>query len=164
MKNAFYIPGDVFDGFLTGGAMNAQDGACVFAVADPSIAELIPPPLKLTDPDHPLLYIYLVNIREPNFAPWYIEGGIAVMVRYGDLEGSYFFNLQLSGPGALMGALSGRDSVGLPKKLSEEMVVWREGNLGHCYIQRKGVRLLDIKLEIGRYNDPNFSLSIENCQ
>jgi acetoacetate decarboxylase len=105
-----------------------------------------------------------VNIREPTFAPWYLEGGIGVMAKSGDKTGIYFFNLQLSGPGALMGAFTGREGSGLPKKLCERIVVERTGDYGHCYIERKGVRLVDVTLEMGRYNTPDCSFEGENCE
>jgi acetoacetate decarboxylase len=37
---------------------------------------VLPPPLALIDSEHPVVMVYVVNIREPTFAPWYMEGGI----------------------------------------------------------------------------------------
>ena len=149
---------------MTSASMNTQEGIYVFGLADPSVKKLLPPPLELADANNPMIYIYIVNIREPTFAPWYLEGGIGALVKYGDKMGIYFFNLQLSGPGALMGAFSGREGSGLPKKLCERIVVERMGNYGHCYIERKGIRLVDVELEIGSYNLPSFSAEAEGCE
>jgi acetoacetate decarboxylase len=68
--------------------------------------------------------------------------------------GVYFLNLQLSGPGAPMGLLSGREFSGLPKKICERIVVERNGNWAHALIESKGRRIFSIEAEIGEYNDP----------
>lgn len=151
------------DNFMEGAAMNSQDGIFLYGIADPSVKKFLPPPLELADPENPLLYLYIVNIREPTFGPWYMEGGIGVVAKYGDKSGVYFFNLQLSGPNALMGAFTGREGSGLPKKICEKIVVERTGKVGHCYIERKGVRLVDVELEIGSYNVPELILGPEGA-
>ncbi|MCL2704559.1 MAG: acetoacetate decarboxylase family protein [Defluviitaleaceae bacterium] len=162
MKSSYFVPEEKMRNMLKEGAMNSMDGICLFGVTDPGVKRLLPPPLELTDPANPLFYLYIVNIREPSFAPWYLEGGIGVMAKYGDKTGVYFFNLMLSGPGALMGAFTGREGSGLPKKLCERILVERTGNYGRCYMERNGVRLVDVELEIGSYNDPGFSNGAEN--
>ncbi|MGI6545741.1 MAG: acetoacetate decarboxylase family protein [Fastidiosipilaceae bacterium] len=164
MQASNFTPMDKLQGFMKDGAMNNQYGIQFFAIAEPeAAARSLPPPLELLDPQSPVLYGYIVNIREPTFASWYMEGGIGLMARYGQTVGLYFLGLQLSGPGALMGAFSGREGSGLPKKLCERIVVEREGEWGHCLIQRKGVALVDITLRMGRYNDPDFSTPQEGC-
>lgn len=157
-------PLEKLQGFMKNGAMNNQYGIQFFAIADPqAAARALPPPLELVDPEAPVMYGYIVNIREPTFAPWYMEGGIGFMVRYGETIGIHFLGLQLSGPGALMGAFSGREGSGLPKKLCERILVEREGDWGHCLIQRKGVPLVEVTLKIGHYNDPDFSVVQEGA-
>ena len=64
---------------------------------------------------------------------------------------------------ALMGAFSGREGSGLPKKLCERIVVERMDDWGHCFIERKGVRLIDVEVKIGEYNDPAFHQPQEAC-
>jgi len=163
MRSSYFMPEEKLRVFPKAGAMNSQDGIFLYGITDPSVKELLPPPLELTDPDNPMFYLYIVNIREPSFAPWYLEGGVGVLVKYGDKAGVYFFNLLLSGPGALMGAFTGREGSGLPKKLCERIVVERTGDYGRCYMERNGVRLVDVKLEIGSYNQPELKLGMENC-
>jgi len=164
MQASNFTPLDKLQNFMKDGAMNNQYGIQFFAIADPkAAARALPPPLELISPEAPVFYCYIVNIREPTFAPWYMEGGIGLMARFGQTTGLYFLGLQLSGPGALMGAFSGREGSGLPKKLCERIVVEREGDWGHCLIQRKGVPLVDITLRMGRYNDPAFSTEQEGC-
>jgi acetoacetate decarboxylase len=98
--------------------------------------------------------VYVVNIREPTFAPWYMEGGLSLLCRYGEIVGAYFLNLQLSGPGAQMGLCSGREGSGLPKKMCERIVVERNGDWASALIERKGRRIFSVEVEMGGYNDP----------
>lgn len=162
MTASNFTPLEKLRRFMKDGAMNNQYGIQFFAVAEAeAAARALPPPLQLVDPDAPVMYGYIVNIREPTFAPWYMEGGIGLMARYGETIGLHFLGLQLSGPGALMGAFSGREGSGLPKKLCERILVEREGDWGHCLIQRKGVPLVEVTLKMGQYNDPSFALEQE---
>ena len=157
MNREYPIPQEKLKDFMSGGSMNSQYGIQLFAAADPQKArELLPPPLELADPASPMAYAYIVNIREPSFAPWYMEGGVGILAKYKEYTGVYFLGLMVSGPGALMAAFSGRESSGLPKKLCERIVVERTGDEGHCFIERGGVRLIDVKLTIGAYNEPSL--------
>jgi acetoacetate decarboxylase len=135
--------------------MNSMEGLYLFWETDPAAARrVLPPPLDLLDPAHPMVLVYVVNIREPTFAPWYMEGGLMLFCRYGKLVGTYFLNLQLSGPGALMALCSGREGSGLPKKLCERIVVERNGDWASALIERKGRRIFSVEVELGGYNDP----------
>ena len=161
MKSSYFMPKDEMKGFVCGLAMNKQEGIFLNGLADPSIKDLLPPPLELADPLNPLFYLYAVNIKMPSFTPGYQEGGIGVLAKYGDIVGMYFFNVMLCGPGALMGAYIGRETSGLPKKLCDAIVIEREGRHAQCHIERKGVRLLDVEMEVGSYNFPEFKMEQE---
>ena len=163
-ESGYFVPKKRLARFMSGLAMNNQEGVYLYGSGDPSIRELLPPPLELFSPESPMVYVYIVNIREPSFGSWYMEGGIGTLASYREQIGMYFFNVQLSGPGALMGLLVGRESAGLPKKLCEAIVVERTDTYGHCCIDRNGVRLVDIELEIGHYNDPSYHADAENCR
>jgi len=163
MKSSYFMPEDKIKKFPPLCAMNNMEGVTLYAIAEPSIGEILPPPLELVDPDNPMLYLYIVNIREPTFAPWYLEGGVGVLAKYGEKTGVYFFNLLLSGPGASMGVFSGREGAGLPKKFCERIVLERKGEYGRCYMERNGVRLVDVELDIGNYNLPDVKFGMENC-
>ncbi len=164
MQGSYFIPKEKLAEFMREGAMNNQEGLYLFGLVGPEVKRLLPPPLELTDPASPMFYLYAVNIREPTFAPWYMEGGIGVMAKYRGQAGLYFLSIQLSGPGALMGAYTGREGSGLPKKLCDRIVVERTDSWGHCFIERDGVKLVEVNLEIGRYNNPAFHQEQENCQ
>jgi acetoacetate decarboxylase len=156
MKNgSYFIPRDQIYPFMNPGAMNNEEGLYLYWETDPAAARrVLPPVLELPDPAHPIAMVYVVNIREPTFAPWYMEGGICLLCRYGETPGVYFLNLQLSGPGAQMGLASGRELSGLPKKVCERIVVERNGDWSRVLIESKGRKIFCAEAEIGTYNDP----------
>ncbi|MCC7280661.1 MAG: acetoacetate decarboxylase family protein [Chromatiaceae bacterium] len=156
MKNgSYFIPREQLQGFMNPAAMNNQEGLTIYWQTDPAIARrVLPPPLELVTPDQPLVYAYAVNIREPTFAPWYMEAGLGLLCRYGETTGIYFLNIQLSGPGAPMGLCSGREFSGLPKKLCERILVERTDTWAHALVESKGRRIFEIEAELGAYNDP----------
>lgn len=155
MKNgSFFIPREQIYSFFNPGEMNDEEGLYLCWETDPDVARrILPPPLELADPEHPLVMVYIVNIREPTFAPWYMEGGMMLLSCYGETTGGYFLNLQLSGPGAPMAMCSGREFSGLPKKICERIVVERTGDCARAFIESKGRRIFDVDVEIGAYND-----------
>lgn len=162
MQNRLIVPREEIEHFMKDGQMNHQYGIQVFCEMDREAAQsLLPPPLKVAEAcpgTGALVYIYIVNIREPSFGPWYMEGGIGIVAQHEGVSGVHFLGLQLSGPGALMGMCSGRETSGLPKKICERIHVERMGNMGHCFIERNGVRLIDVELEMGQYNEPVMKL------
>ncbi len=155
MKNgSFFIPREQIYPFFNPGEMNDEEGIYLCWETDPAVARrVLPPPLTIVNPQHPVVMVYVVNIREPTFGPWYMEGGVMLLCSYGETAGGYFLNLQLSGPGALMGMCSGREFSGLPKKICERIVVERDGECARAFIERKGKRIFDVDVELGAYND-----------
>ncbi len=165
MKNgSYFIPREQIKAFMNPGAMNNEEGLYILWETDPEAARrVLPPMLDLIDPDHAIAMVYVVNIREPTFAPWYMEGGICLLCRYGEKGGAYFLNLQLSGPGAPSGLTSGRELSGLPKKLCERIVVERNDKWAHALIESKGRRIFSVEVEIGAYNDPVMEYMYQNA-
>ncbi len=156
MKNgSFFVPRERIYPFFNPGDMNNQEGLYLCWETDPGVARrVLPPPLALALPDHAVVMVYVVNIREPTFGPWYMEGAMMLLCRYGGISGAYILNLQLSGPGALTGLCSGRELSGLPKKICERIVVERTDDCARAFIESKGRRIFNVELEVGRYNDP----------
>jgi len=150
MKNgSFFVPREQLLAFMNPAEMKSCDGVTVTWETDPTVARrILPPPLELADPEHPLVNAYVVNIREPTFAPWYMEAAIMMFCRYRDKQGVHLVNLQLTGPGANMGLCSGRETSGLPKKLGERIVVERTGDWAHASVVAKGRRIFDVELEL----------------
>ncbi len=154
-NGSYFIPRERIYPFLNPLSMNDGEGLYIYWETDPAVARrVLPPPLELVDPEHPVATVYVVNIREPTFAPWYMEGGISLLCRHGETAGVYFLNLQLSGPGAPMGLGIGREFSGLPKKLCERIVVDRTDDWARAFIDSKGRRIFDVQVQIGAYNDP----------
>ncbi len=159
MKNgSYFVEREKLKAFMKGAAMNEEEGLYIFWETDPKVARrILPPPLELADPfrEHPIVYSYFVNIREPTFTPWYMEAGIGIIgVQYKEHSGLYFCNLQLSGPGAQMGLFSGRELSGLPKKMCEKIVVERNDDIAHTVVEAKGRRIFEAEIEMGGYNEP----------
>lgn len=148
MKNgSFFVPRAQLNGFMKSD-MRGFEGLSLAWETDPDVARrVLPPPLDLADPAHPTAYVYVVNIREPGFAPWYMEAALALFARFRETVGVYFLNLQLSGPGAAMGLCTGRP-VGLPKKLCERIVVERVGDCAHVLVEAKGRRIFEAEAEV----------------
>lgn len=164
MKNgSYFVPREQIRSFMNPGAMNNEEGLYVYWETDPETARrVLPPMLDALDPAHPIVMVYVVNIREPTFAPWYMEGGISLLCRYGEKTGVYFLNLQLSGPGAQMGLCSGREFSGLPKKICERIVVERNGDWAQAVIEAKGRRIFSVETQIGSYNDKVMEMMFGN--
>lgn len=158
MQNgSYFIERERIYPFFNPGGMESEEGLYIYWETDPAAARrVLPPMLDLLDPDHPMVMVYVVNIREPTFASWYMEGGMMLLCRFGEKPGVYFTNLQLSGPGAAMGLLSGREFSGLPKKICERIVVERTGDCAHTIIEAKGRRIFDAEVEIGDFGGPSI--------
>ena len=154
MKSGYVISKEQMENFVNGACMNDMYGVEVYVSLDRDRAQaLLPPPLKVSDLS--MGYISVYSIRRPEgFASWYTEGGLGVIAEYNGKSGVFFMGLMLSGHGALMGVFTGREGSGLPKKPCERIYVERLDDWGHCFIERKGVRLVDIEVEMGAYNDP----------
>lgn len=152
MKNgSFFIPREELS--MSGGMKNIE-GVKLFWETDPAVARrILPPPLELPDPEHPVVYAHVANIREPGFAPWYMEACLALFARYRETISLYFLNILLSGPGALMGMCHGRENFGLPKKLCERIVVERLDDCARAVVEAKGRRILDVEVGLGTYNE-----------
>lgn len=156
MKNgSYFIPRERIHSFMNPSAMNNAEGLCVIWETDPAIARrVLPPPLDLSNPLHPVVFAYATAIREPTFAPWYMEAGLSLFCRYRETAGIYYLNLQLTGPGALMALCSGREFSGLPKKLADRIVVERTDDCARAYVERHGRRILDVEAVLGTSHDP----------
>jgi acetoacetate decarboxylase len=150
MKNgSFFIPREKI---AFGGGLRNFEGLYMTWETDPDVARrILPPPLELPEPAHPIVTAYVVNIRDPGMAPWYMEAAISLLCRHGAVEGQYFLNLQLSGPGGPMGLYTGRET-GLPKKLCERIMVERNDDYARAFVEAKGRRIFDVEMEIGNSN------------
>ena len=135
--------------------MGGQDGIYFTFMSDMgTIASLVPPPLE---PAMPMVSGYIVNINKPAFSKPYREAMLGVYVRYGDTMGMYPVSFLLSGPGAEMATYLGREKTGLPKKICDflnDIRIERDGDRIRGIVERHGVRLMDVSVKLGEYNNP----------
>ncbi|MEK4033665.1 acetoacetate decarboxylase family protein [Methylocystis sp. IM3] len=159
MKNgSFFVPTEQLAGFMKNPEMKNCEGLLLSWETDPAVARrILPPPLELIDPQHPVVSAYVVNIREPTFAPWYMEACIGLLCRYREIPGITLLNLQLSGPGALMGLCTGREGSGLPKKLCERIIVERTDDYARAFVEAKGRRIFDVEVELNPPGMPELA-------
>lgn len=126
------------------------------------IADLLPEPLE---PAFPLVSGYIVYVDEPAFAQPYREAMLGVYAKYNGTIGMYPAAFLLSGDGAEMATLGGRERFGLPKKMCERedcIKIERDGDVLRGTAVRKGVTLLDVSIKLGKYNDPGTGMIYNN--
>jgi acetoacetate decarboxylase len=135
--------------------MGNQKGIYFTFVSDmATIASVVPPPLT---PAMPLVSGYITEIRDPAFAEPYAEASLGVYVQLDGAVGFYPLTFLLSGAGAEMATYLGREKTGLPKKnVGEDGCIRLEysGDAIRGIVERKGVRLMDVSMKLGEYNNP----------
>ncbi|MGI6548931.1 MAG: acetoacetate decarboxylase family protein [Syntrophomonadales bacterium] len=131
---------------------NFQEGLFFVWLTKPDIIErILPPPLKMVAP---IVSVYIINIGQPSYTQQYREAGLSIPAKYEDIKGQYVLSLLLAGPGAQMATLAGRETMGTPKKIADEVSITRINRFVRGYIERDGIRILDVQAEIGEYNKP----------
>lgn len=101
MQASYFIPAEDLGNFMKGGAMNWQYGIQFYGLTNAEKARsMVPWPLEVIEENgETIFYAYVVNIREPTFAPWYMEGGIGLMPDWGTKPGSIFWACSCPAPG-----------------------------------------------------------------
>lgn len=135
--------------------MGDQEGIYFTYMSDMgAIASILPPTLE---PAMPMVSGYIVEIRKPSFSEPYREAMLGVYVKFGDTVGMYPVAFLLSGEGAEMATYLGREKTGLPKKICtnlDDIRIERDGDSVRGIVERKGVRLVDVSMKLGEYNNP----------
>ena len=130
-----------------------------------AIASIIPKPLKVV---FPLVSGYIVNINKPAFTLPYREAMLGVYVKLGEQIGLYPISFLLSGPGAEMATLPGREKYGLPKKMCEcedDIRIIREDGRVRATATRHGVTLADVSVKLdGAYNNPGAAACYQGAE
>lgn len=133
--------------------MDNQEGLYLCFLTDPAvIARLLPPPLKPFS--MPVVTLSIAHVKNPSFADDYYEAILGVYAMHGKDLGLYPLSLLLGGPGAEMAVQLGRDNGSIPKKLGAEFVIRQTGNTITASVSRRGVQLIEAKLELGETNSP----------
>lgn len=131
---------------------NNLEGLYVAWLTKPEIvAKVIPSHLQMV---LPVVSAYIINVQEANFAQRYLEACLAIPVTYNGVMGNYVVSMQLSGPGAQMASFTGREGLGTPKKIAEDIKITRVGDYVKTYVERDGIRIIELEAEIGQYNTP----------
>lgn len=130
-----------------------------------AISEIIPRPLEVA---FPLVSGYIVNIDRPAFTLPYREAMLGVYVKYGQQIGMYPISFLLSGPGAEMATLPGREKYGLPKKMCEredDICIVRADDAVRATAKRHGVTLADVSVKPdGSYNSPGAAVCYDGAR
>ena len=152
-ETSFRISAEELPNFGKVSLMDEQEGIYMAYLTDPAaIARILPPPLKPFM--MPVVTLSVCHIHKPTFADDYYESILGVYAMYGKTLGLYPISLVLGGPGAEMAVQCGRDNGSIPKKLGAEFVMRRSGNTVTAGVTRRGTQLVNLKLELGRYNSP----------
>lgn len=150
---SFRLPAEDLSNFGKVSLMENQEGVYMAYLTDPAaIARLLPPPLKPFT--MPVVTLSVCHIQNPTFADDYYEAILGVYATYGKQLGLYPLGLVLGGKGAEMAVQCGRDNGSIPKKLGAEFVIRRSGNTVTAAVTRRGTQLVDLSMEVGRYNSP----------
>jgi NADH:flavin oxidoreductases, Old Yellow Enzyme family len=150
---SFLTPKEDLENFGKLSLMDNQEGLYLCFLTDPAvIARLLPPPLKPFS--MPVVTLSIAHIHNPSFADDYYEAILGVYAMYGKELGLYPLSLVLGGPGAEMAVQLGRDNGSIPKKMGAEFVIRQTGNTITASVTRRGVQLIEAKLELGETNSP----------
>ncbi|MBC3798400.1 acetoacetate decarboxylase family protein [Acetobacterium tundrae] len=150
---SFLTPQEELPNFGKISLMDNQEGLYLCFLTDPAvIARLLPPPLKPFS--MPVVTLSIAHVHNPSFADDYYEAILGVYAMNGKDLGLYPLSLVLGGPGAEMAVQLGRDNGSIPKKLGAEFVIRQTGNTITASVSRRGVQLIEAKLELGETNSP----------
>lgn len=150
---SFITPHEDLLNFSKVSLMGDQEGLYLAFLTDPAaVRRLLPPPLKPFM--MPIATLSIAHIKKPSFAEDYYETILGVYAAYGKTIGLYTIALVLGGPGAEMATQLGRDLSAIPKKIGADFQIKHMGKTVTASISRKGVQLVDAKLELGEYNSP----------
>ncbi len=152
-KSSFIVTKEEIERFGDPSIMDNQEGLYMAYMTDPeAIARILPP--GLTPFSVPVVALSVCHIQNPNFADDYYETILGVYCLHGKTLGQYSISLLLGGNGAEMATQCGRDNASIPKKLGAHFEIRRDGSHVTASVSRKGVQLIDAKMELGEYNHP----------
>jgi len=121
---------------------NAEMLTVVWETKPEIVARLLPPPLKPAK--RPLAIAFLANYPETNFGVTYQEGALFLLAEFNGEEGTYCLAMPVNNDMAMIG---GREVFGYPKKMAT-IELEREGNVMKGWIERHGVRYLEISANL----------------
>ncbi|MFH1149565.1 MAG: acetoacetate decarboxylase family protein [Actinomycetota bacterium] len=111
---------------------------------DPEVVrKILPKPLK--PHTEPLVFAFVAQYPETNFGLTYNEGGLIVLATYKGELGGYCLSMPVTDDMAMVG---GRELVGFPKKIAEEISLTRDGERMTGRVVRKGHEIMNLSCEL----------------
>lgn len=111
---------------------------------DPEVVRaILPKPLEPFE--QPLAMAFLASYPETNFGITYNEGGLFLLTRWRGEIGGYCLSMPVTDD---MAMAAGREHVGFPKKLAEEISLEREGDTVGGRVVRKGHEIMSISCRL----------------
>jgi len=114
-----------------------------------AVKRVLPPPLEPA-PD-PVGRAYVAEFHRTNFGVTYNEAALFISAQYKGEVGSYCLSMPVTNDMALIG---GRELYGFPKKIAETIRVERVGNKATGICIRKGIPIIEIKVNLTGPADP----------
>lgn len=152
-ENSFFVPAEKFKKLFAGRKMYDQESIAVHYLTDPAaIARILPP--GLAPYPVPVVSVFISKVGSPDFTKPYSEAILGCLAMHGEELGLYGISLLLGGDGAEMATQSGRDVYGFSKKVGASMDIVKDGGKVRAYLDRNGIRLMDIEMELGEFNSP----------
>ena len=121
---------------------NAKMMGVMFSSQPEQTAPLLPPPLEQADMPGGLIFI--AEYPKTNLGPGYHEAALFVRCKYKGQPGAYCLSMPIDNEAR---NYNGRDIFGFPKKMAN-IHYEKNGNRLHGWVERNGVRFLEIKGEL----------------
>ena len=116
-----------------------------------TVDRLLPPPLKPLE--IPAASVGIGRWQGSGIGD-YAGGSVYLGARYGDIEGGYALAMWMNTEASVR---FGREMFGEPKKLASTNLI-RSGKGVHAWIERDGVRLVDLHAELGEDLGPDHAI------
>lgn len=120
-----------------------------WATDQEALARVLPKPLT---PIYPIVLSYIIEAKKPNFTVPYKEAALMTLVMKDGKPGIYTIAMMLEGSDSAV--FMGRDVLSIPKKNANKIWIERNGETLSAGCSRMGVNVIDIKGNIGDFNDP----------
>lgn len=113
------------------------------------VERVLPPPLE-PDPASTGM-AYVAEFRRTNFTVAYNEAALFISAQYDGEVGNYCLSMPVTND---MAMVDGREVYGFPKKIAETIRVRREGNKATGVCIRKGIPIIEIKVNLTGAAEP----------
>ena len=137
-------------GLILGEGNTAVLVTAVFRTREEVAKRVLPPPLE---PSPNLIGVaYVVEYPRTNLGVGYSEASLYLFAQYKGEPGRYCFSSSVTNDIAL---IVGREIYGFPYKMAEKIAVEREGNKVTGVCIRKGIPIIEIKVNLTRPREPH---------